>query len=85
MTKDYRAEALKQPRKYFADKIPEDGYYMFKESNRGNWVITSSIMVTKVLSDEEVKEILDAQGYDMIAAYAPYKDAFEKRMETLAS
>lgn len=85
MTNDYREEALKQPRKYFADKIPEDGYYMFKESNRGNWVITSSIMVTKVLSDEEIKTILDAEGYDMVAAYAPYKAAFEKRIETIAS
>lgn len=85
MTNDYREEALKQPKKYFTDKIPEDGFYMFNESNRGTWVITSSLMVTKILSDAEVKDILDAQGYDMVAAYAPYKAAFEKRMETLAS
>jgi hypothetical protein len=24
-------------------------------------------------------------GYDMVEAYAPYKAAFEKRMETIAS
>jgi hypothetical protein len=42
-------------------------------------------MVTRVLSDEEVKGILDEMGYDMVEAYAPYKAAFEKRMETIAS
>lgn len=85
MTNDYREEALKQPKKCFTDRLPENGFYWFKESNRGTWVITSAIMVTNVLSDKEVKDVLDKQGYDMVSAYAPYKAAFEKRMETLAS
>lgn len=85
MTNDYREEALKQPKKYFTDWIPENGFYWFKEGSRGTWVITSAIMVNRVLSDNEVKEILNNQGYDEISAYAPYKTAFEKRMKNIAS
>ena len=85
MTNDYREEALKQPKKCFVDRLPVDGFYWFKEGNRGTWVITSAIMVTRILPDEEVKEILDNMGYDMVAAYAPYKEAFEKRMETIGA
>ena len=85
MTNDYREEALKQPKKCFTDRVPENGFYWFKESNRGTWVITSAIMVTRVLSDKEVKQILDEQNYDMVAAYAPYKASFEKRMETVSA
>lgn len=81
MTNDYRDEVLQLPKKCFVDKLPENGFYWFKEGSRGTWVITSAIKITRVLSDEEVKEILDAQGYDMVAAYAPYKAAFEKRMK----
>jgi hypothetical protein len=34
MTNDYRTEALKQPKKCFVDRVPENGFYWFKESNR---------------------------------------------------
>lgn len=84
MTNDYREEALKQPKKCFMDKVPENGYYLFKEGSRGTWVITSAIMINRILTDKEVKEILDAQGYDMVSAYAPYKAAFEKRANKVA-
>lgn len=80
MTNDYREEVKKLPKKCFTDKLPENGFYYFDEANRSSWVITSAIKVICVLSDDEVKEILDAQGYDMISAYAKYKAAFEKRM-----
>lgn len=79
MTNDYREEALKQPKKYFEDKIPEDGFYWFKEGARATWVITGAIMINRVLTDEEVDQILDAQGHDKVKAYANYKRAFEKR------
>ena len=82
MTNDYRNEVLQLPKKCFVDKVPENGFYWFKEGSRGTWVITSAIKITRVLSDEEVKEILDTRGYDMVTAYAPYKMAFEKRMKT---
>ena len=84
MTNDYRDEALRQPKKYFEDKVPENGFYWFKEGSRGTWVITSAIMVNRILSDEEVEEILKAQSYDKVAAYAKYKSAFEKRMNVVA-
>lgn len=85
MTNDYRDEVLKQPKKCFEDKIPEDGFYWFKEGSRGTWVITSAIMVNRILSDEEVDKILKAQNYDKIAAYEPYRKAMEKRIKNIAS
>lgn len=84
MTNDYREDALKQPKKCFTNKIPNNGYYWFAESNRGTWIITSAIMINKVLTDEEVKEILRSKNYDEISAYAKYKAAFEKRKGIVA-
>lgn len=84
MTNDYREDASKQPKKYFTDWIPEDGFYWFKEGSRGTWVITSAIMVNRILSDEEVEEILKSNGYDKVGAYAKYKTAFEKRKGIVA-
>jgi hypothetical protein len=84
MTNDYREEALAQPKKCFEDRVPEDGFYWFKEGSRGTWVITSAIFVNKILTDEEVDNILNTQGYDKVAAYAKYKAAFEKRMNISA-
>ena len=84
MTNDYRDEVLKQPKKCFENKIPKNGFYFFNEGSRGTWVITSSIMINKILTDEEVKEILRLKGYDEVAAYAPYKAMFEKRKGIIA-
>lgn len=83
-TNDYREEVLKQPKKCFENKLPENGYYLFNEVSRGTWVITSAIKVVRVLSDKEVDKILEEQNYDKIAAYAKYKLGFEKRMKSIA-
>ena len=80
-TNDYREEALRQPKKCFTDKIPEHGYYWFKEGSRGTWVITSAIKVTRIISEEERQDILVQMNYNEDAAYAPYKAAMEKRMK----
>lgn len=67
------------PGKYMKDKIPENGFYWFKEGSRGTWIITSAIKIVRILTEEERREILKEQGYDEIAAYSKYKVAFEKR------
>lgn len=84
-TIDYRDEVSKLQKKCFTDKLPENGWYLFNEGNRSTWAITDAIKVTRILSEEERQEILEAQNYDEIAAYAPYKASFEKRMKQTAS
>ena len=81
---DYNPEVEKLNKKCFTDKVPEDGYYFFREVGKGTWVITSDIRVTKVLTDEERNDIMKSKEYDEVAAYAKYKATFEKRMGVVA-
>lgn len=78
---NYDEEVAKLPKKCFVDKIPEDGYYLFREVGKGNWVITSDIKVNRILTEEERLEILKEKNYDEVAEYSKYKAAFEKRMK----
>lgn len=49
---------------HITDQIPTDGFYRYKTSSNmtGNWLISGSMKVVRVLTDEEVKRINDAQG-----------------------
>lgn len=76
----YDDEVAELPKKCFVDKVPEDGYYIFREVGKGNWVITSDIKVIKIISDEERLKILSDMGYDEVETFKKYKEAFEKRM-----
>lgn len=80
-TVDYREEVSKLPRKCFTDKLPTNGWYLFNEGNRSTWAISDTIKVTRILSENERQQILNAMNYDEVAAFAPYKEAFEKRMK----
>lgn len=77
---DYNEEVAQLNKKCFTDRVPEDGFYFFREVGKGTWVITSDIKVIKVLTDKERDDIIKEKGYDEIAAYAKYKATFEKRM-----
>ena len=79
-TIDYRDEVSKLPKKCFTDKSPTNGWYLFNEGNRSTWAISDAIKVTRILTEEERQEILKQMNYDEVAAFAPYKTAFEKRM-----
>lgn len=78
-THDYNDVVAKLPGKCFADRIPEDGYYFFREAGKGTWSITSDIKIVKRLTESERRRILWSAGYDEEAAYSKYKTAFEKR------
>ena len=81
---NYDEEVAQLPKKCFIDKVPDDGYYIFREVGKGDWVITSDIKVVKIISEEERQNILKEAGYDEVAAYAKYKACFEKRMKISA-
>lgn len=78
-TNDYNNEVAKLPGKCFADKVPENGYYFFREAGKGTWSITSDIRIVRKLTETERMEILRSAGYDEAKAYKKYKTAFEKR------
>ena len=78
-TVDYRDEVSKLPKKCFTDKLPTNGWYLFNEGNRSTWAISDAIKVTRILTEEERQEILKQMNYDEVAAFEPYKKAFEKR------
>lgn len=76
---DYNKEVSQLAKKCFVDRVPEDGFYFFREVGKGTWVITSDIKIVRVLSDQERLDIMEQKGYDEVSAYAKYKETFEKR------
>ena len=80
---DYTEEALKTKKKCFNDRLPDNGFYLFKENNNAVWVIADRIKVTRVLSEEERMEILKEMNYDEKEVFEPYRQAMEKRMKAV--
>jgi hypothetical protein len=80
---DYTDEVLKLPKKCFTDRLPDGGFYNFRESGNRLWVITDRIRITRVITEDERMEILRSMGYDEQEAFAPYKTAMDKRMKAV--
>lgn len=78
---DYTDIVAKLPKKCFIDRLPNGGFYKFKESGGRLWLIADRIKIVKILTEEERLWILHSMNYDEVAAFAPYKAAFEKRMK----
>ena len=78
-TIDYNKEVSELKNKCFTDKIPENGWYFFKEYGKATWIITDKIKIRKVLTEDERQEILSWVQYDERKAWLPYKAALEKR------
>lgn len=74
----------KLPKKCFVDRLPDDGFYNFRESGDRLWIIADRIKVTRIISETERQNILNNIGYDENEAFAPYKAAFEKRIKISA-
>lgn len=76
---DYTAQAQTQPKKCF-ERVPDNGYYFFREVGNRIWVITSDIKITRIISEEERQKVLTEMEYDEEKAFEPYKQAMMKRM-----
>ena len=79
---DYTTIVQQLPKKCFTDRLPDGGFYNFKESNNRLWVIADRIKVTRILSEEERMQILKDMNYDEEAEAKPYMEAMRKRMKT---
>lgn len=76
---DYTDVVTKLPKKCFTDRLPDGGFYNFRESGNRLWVIADRIRITRVITEEERMQILRSMNYDETAAFAPYKAAMDKR------
>lgn len=77
---DYTSVVEKLPKKCFTDRLPDGGFYNFRESGNRLWVIADRIRVTKILTESERVKILNDMKYNEAEAFEPYRKAMEKRM-----
>lgn len=78
---DYTEIVEKLPKKCFTDRLPDGGFYNFRESGNRLWVIADRIRVTRIIEENERITILKEMNYDEIEAFEPYRQAMEKRMK----
>jgi hypothetical protein len=64
--------------------VPENGFYTFFEKGRCHWYICSEAIIISELEEPTRKEILKGMEFDEEKEFLPYKEAFEKRADTLA-
>ena len=80
---DYTDVVEQLPRKCFTDRLPDNGFYRFRESGNRLWVIADRIRVTRVISEAERQQILADMNYDEQEAFEPYRLAMAKRMKAV--
>lgn len=80
---DYTEEVMKLKKKCFTDRLPDGGFYNFRESGNRLWIIADRIRVTRVLSEEERIDIMNSMNYDEAEAFEPYRKAMAKRMKAV--
>lgn len=78
---DYTSIVEKLPQKCFKDRLPDGGFYNFRESGNRLWIIADRIRVKRILSEEERQYILKEENYDETKAFEPYRQAMAKRMK----
>ena len=81
---DYTEIVQTLPKKCFTDRLPDNGFYNFRESGDRLWVIADRIKVNRILDEKERMQILAEMNYNEKEAFAPYKKTFEKRKGIVA-
>lgn len=79
---DYTDVVANLPKKCFTDFF-EDGFYHFRETNGHDWIISSDIKITKILTEDERQAILKKMNIDEMEGFKPYYETMKKRKETL--
>ena len=80
---DYTSEVEKLPKKCFTDRLPNGGFYKFRESGNRLWIIADRIKVNRIINEDERMKMLAAMNYDEQAAFEPYRRAMQKRQGIL--
>ena len=76
---DYTNTVESLPKKCFTDRLPDGGFYNFRESGDRLWIIADRIKVIRILDEVERLHLLSEMNYDESVAFEPYKKSFEKR------
>ena len=80
---DYTSVVETLPKKCFV-KLPENGYYKFRETGCNRiWIITDQMRITRILTEGERMKILNEMNYDEQEAFEPYRQAMAKRMKVV--
>ena len=82
---DYTDVVEQLPKKCFTDRLPDCGFYNFRESGNRLWIIADRIRITRIINENERMEILQSMNYDEAEAFEPYRQAMAKRMYNEAS
>ena len=80
---DYTDVVEQLPKKCFTDRLPNGGFYKFRESGDRLWVIADRIKITRVLGEQERQQMLNEMNYNENIAFIPYKQAMDKRMKNV--
>ena len=83
-TVDYNDEVAKLSKKCFTDRLPENGWYAFKEYGKTTWIISDRIKILRIINENERQNILKNANYDEVKEWIPYKIAIEKRQGIVA-
>lgn len=78
---DYTDIVEQLPKKCFTDRLPNNGFYKFRESGGRLWIIADRIKIMRVISEDERQQILKNMNYDEAEAFEPYKNAMAKRIK----
>lgn len=81
---DYTSEVEKLPKKCFTDRLPDGGFYKFRESGNRLWIIADRIKVNRIITEEERLKMFAAMNYDEQAAFDPYRRSMQKRQGILS-
>lgn len=76
---DYTDIVEQLPKKCFTDRLPDNGFYKFRESGNRLWIIADRIKITRIISEEERLQILNELNYNEQKEFEPYRRALEKR------
>lgn len=78
---DYTSVVEQLPKKCFVDRLPDGGFYNFRESGNRLWIIADRIRVIRILTENERMRILNNINYDELTEFEPYRKAMAKRMK----
>ena len=81
---DYTEMVERLPKKCFTDRLPDGGFYKFREQGNRLWIIADRIRVVRIIDESERMSILKKANYDEEFAFTPYKMALEKRKGIVA-
>ena len=81
---DYTDVVQQLPKKCFVDRLPDNGFYNFRESGNRLWVIADRIKIIRILEENERINILKFAEYDETEAFEPYRKAMERRINIVA-